>query len=155
MFLFQRQARFRSVWQFRGHVVNFLRVSLFSVTGCRPLAHPPTWRTITSYLETPGRVAQLYPQAKVLSLIALLKLHELQWDCSELCSLVNGDIYFGTKNTAWARYRVPAADSTRNNSGLQINFTDIYVRSSEDRKFLYTKRTNVCKISTSYVETGC
>lgn len=74
---------------------------------------------------------------------------------TQLCASVNGEIYFDTTNTAWARYRVPAVEGARNNCDLPTNFTDIYIRSSEDRKFLYTKGTNVGKISTSYVETGC
>jgi hypothetical protein len=51
------------------------------VTGCRPVAQPPTWRASPPYLQPPREGWPSYtPRHRAPILVAFYNLHRLQWD---------------------------------------------------------------------------
>ena len=62
--------RTHSIRQYRSHNLSSLTASIFTATGCRPVAHPQIGRPIHRIYNPSGRVAQLY------------RGYRLQWDYS-------------------------------------------------------------------------
>ena len=53
LILFHYQGRFHSFGLFRSHRLGFLTVRFLSVTGCRPVDQPSTWRASPPNLQPP------------------------------------------------------------------------------------------------------
>ena len=59
--LFHCLSLFHSVGLFRCHNLGFPAVCCFTMTGCRPVAQPPTWKASPRYLQPPGQGSPAIP----------------------------------------------------------------------------------------------
>jgi hypothetical protein len=89
LILFHCLSRLHSDWLFRGHSLGFLRIRLFTITGCPPVPKLPTWRASQQW-------SSYIPRFRVVpTVIAFYNLQEPQWDfflpahhTGEFCVLV-------------------------------------------------------------------
>jgi hypothetical protein len=73
LILFHCPDRFHSAWLSQDHHLGFLTVTLFTVTGCRPVAQLQPGGTVHRIYKPLGTLAHLYPRHQVPILVVFLR----------------------------------------------------------------------------------